>query len=190
MLGTGLVGTIGGGRPVPVPGREGGAGGALPPLESGRLGTAGAGRPDTGGAGGAREADDPMEGPGPIADPVTGRRGPPGEGGDARCWLMLPSQSSFTGGGMGVDTVAMDTSPMIRSASLHAWYMRSISSRLTASSALSSIIEFCVPNRSQITNSVDSFSGRDLALTRAPARGHANTNTQRSGMKQGHKSSA
>ena len=102
----------------------------------------------------------------------------------------LPSQSSFTGGGMGVDTVAMDTSPMIRSASLHAWYMRSISSRLTASSALSSIIEFCVPNRSQITNSVDSFSGRDLALTRAPARGHANTNTQRSGMKQGHKSSA
>ena len=53
------------------------------------MGTAGAGRPDTGGAGGAREADDPMEGPGPIADPVTGRRGPPGEGGDARCWLML-----------------------------------------------------------------------------------------------------
>lgn len=50
------------------------------------------------------------------------------------------SQSFLTGGGTGVDTVAIDTSPIIRRASLHAWYIRSISSRFRASSGLSSII--------------------------------------------------
>ena len=39
--------------------------------------------------------------------------------------------------------MAIETSPMILSASLQAWYMRSISSRLTASSALSSIMFDC-----------------------------------------------
>jgi len=50
------------------------------------------------------------------------------------------SQSFLTGGGTGVDTVAIDTSPIIRRASLHAWYIRNISSRFRASSGLSSII--------------------------------------------------
>ena len=73
------VGTSGGGSPVP-PGREGGAGGARPPVESpGRLGTAGAGRPEAGGAGGALEAAGAGVGPDDV-----GRRGPPGDGGDAR----------------------------------------------------------------------------------------------------------
>ena len=48
---------------------------------------------------------------------------------------------SLTGGGAGVLTVAIETSPMIFRASLQAWYWRSISSRLIASSALSSIID-------------------------------------------------
>ena len=47
--------------------------------------------------------------------------------------------SVVTGGGIGVDTVVMDTSPMIARASFVAWYMRSNSSRLSASSADSSI---------------------------------------------------
>ena len=50
-------------------------------------------------------------------------------------------QSILTGGGAGALTVAIDTSPIIRSASLHAWYCRNISSRLMASSALSSIMD-------------------------------------------------
>ena len=52
-------------------------------------------------------------------------------------------QSVLTGAGAGPPSVAMETSPMMRSASLQAWYWRSISSRLTASSALSSIIDCC-----------------------------------------------
>ena len=52
-------------------------------------------------------------------------------------------QSFLTGGGAGPPRVAMDTSPMIRNASLQAWYWRSISSRFMASSALSSIIDCC-----------------------------------------------
>jgi len=51
------------------------------------------------------------------------------------------SQSFLTGGGTGVVTVAMETSPIILKASLHAWYIRSISSRFNASSGLSSIID-------------------------------------------------
>ena len=46
------------------------------------------------------------------------------------------------GAGLGVPIVAVDTSPIIFKASLHAWYILNISSRLIASSALSSIIEF------------------------------------------------
>lgn len=53
------------------------------------------------------------------------------------------SQSFFTGGGTGVCTVAIATSPMIRNASLQAWYILIISSRFRASSGLSSIIVFC-----------------------------------------------
>ena len=45
------------------------------------------------------------------------------------------------GAGLGVLMVAVDTSPMILSASLQAWYIRSISSRFSASSADSSIME-------------------------------------------------
>lgn len=51
------------------------------------------------------------------------------------------SQSLSTGGGMGVDTVVVETSPMIWRASLVAWYMRRSSSRLWASSADSSIMD-------------------------------------------------
>ena len=51
------------------------------------------------------------------------------------------SQSFLTGGGAGVLTVAVETSPMILRASLQAWYIRNISSRLRASSALSSIMD-------------------------------------------------
>lgn len=54
---------------------------------------------------------------------------------------LVANQSFFTGGGTGVVTVAMDTSPMIRRASLQAWYMRSISSRFCASSGDSSIMD-------------------------------------------------
>lgn len=48
---------------------------------------------------------------------VTGAalRGPPGDGGDNRGLSnALESQSFFTGGGTGVPTVAIDTSPVIR----------------------------------------------------------------------------
>ena len=55
--------------------------------------------------------------------------------------LGVGIQSALTGGGAGVVTVAIETSPMIRIASLHAWYCRSISSRFRASSWLSSIME-------------------------------------------------
>lgn len=69
-----------------------------------------------------------------------GLRGPPGLGGDSLgLSIPLASQSFLTGGGTGVDTVAIDTSPMIRKASLHAWYIRIISSRFWASSGASSI---------------------------------------------------
>ena len=61
----------------------------------------------------------------------------------------VASQSSLTGGGMGVDTVAMDTSPMMRSASLHAWYIRSISSLFLASSGDSSIMADCRGGRDE-----------------------------------------
>lgn len=86
------VGTSGGGRPVPTPGREGGAGGALPVASPGRLGTAGAGRPAAGGAGGARLTDEAGPGAGADGTPLIGRRlGPPGEGGDTR-WPILENK--------------------------------------------------------------------------------------------------
>lgn len=53
--------------------------------------------------------------------------------------LVLCSQVSSTGGGTGVDTVLVLMSPMMPSASLSAWYMRSMSSRRCACSADSSI---------------------------------------------------
>ena len=85
------VGTSGGGSAVP-PGREGGAGGALPVASPGRLGTAGAGRPVTGGAGGARLTDEPGPEAGAGGAPLIGRRlGPPGDGGDTR-WPILQSK--------------------------------------------------------------------------------------------------
>ncbi len=56
-------------------------------------------------------------------------------------------QSILTGGGAGALTVAMETSPMIRKASLQAWYWRNISSRFIASSALSSIIDCYIGNK-------------------------------------------
>ena len=74
---------------------------------------AGAGRPPAGTGGGARE----LERGGGC---VTPRLGPPGDGGDNLGFSPDASQSFFTGGGTGVDTVAMETSPMIRRASLHA----------------------------------------------------------------------
>jgi len=43
------------------------------------------------------------------------------------------SQSSSTGGGTGVETVFVDTSPMIDKASFVAWYIRRVSSRRCAS---------------------------------------------------------
>lgn len=54
------------------------------------------------------------------------------------CW----SHESSTGGGAGVDTVLVLISPMIARASFRAWYIRSISSRLCACSADSSIRVF------------------------------------------------
>ena len=84
FVGMTYVGTSGGGSAVP-PGREGGAGGALPVASPGRLGTAGAGRPVTGGAGGARLTDEPGPEAGAGGTPLIGRRlGPPGDGGDTR----------------------------------------------------------------------------------------------------------
>jgi len=52
-------------------------------------------------------------------------------------------QLSSTGGGTGVDTVSVDTSPMIDRASFVAWYIRRTSSRRAASSGDSSISELC-----------------------------------------------
>ncbi len=118
------VGIIGGGNPPP-PARPGG-GGALPGAPGAALETGGGCRATGGGF----------------------LRGPaPGEGG--ACDTLPPPppalgagiQSDLMGGGAGVLTVAIDTSPMILSASLQAWYWRSISSRLMASSALSSIMD-------------------------------------------------
>jgi len=127
--GTVRVGIIGGGRPPPV--RPGGGGGPRPG------GTDGALRTPAGGPGGG----------GCLLGGGTLRRGPPpGEEGAPLTEVFGPVllgggiQSDFTGGGAGTLTVAMETSPMIFMASLHAWYCLSISSRLIASSALSSII--------------------------------------------------
>jgi len=113
------VGIIGAGRPPP--GLPGGIGGAPPP---GLFGIAGAGLPELGGGGGTLE---PPEGPIDPIDPIepipagAAFLGPPGLGGDRRGLSKpLASQSFFTGGGTGVETVAIDTSPMMRSASLQA----------------------------------------------------------------------
>ena len=54
------------------------------------------------------------------------------------CWI----QESSTGGGAGVNVVAVLMSPMTTRASLRAWYIRSISSRRCACSADSSIRVF------------------------------------------------
>lgn len=107
----------GAGSPCPA-GLPGGIGGAPPP---GRLGIAGAGRPVAGGGGGAL-LPPPKEPVGPTAPiPGAGRLGPPGLGGDKRGFSEpLCNQSFLTGGGTGVDTVAIETSPIIRSDSLHA----------------------------------------------------------------------
>lgn len=94
--------------------------------------------------------------------------GPPGLGGDnLGLSNALPNQSFLTGGGTGVPTVAIETSPeirdktrnnqlingirkcnehcrhspIIRRDSLHAWYIFNMPSRLAASSGLSSIID-------------------------------------------------
>lgn len=117
----------GAGRACPA-GLPGGMGGAPPP---GLLGIAGAGLPVCGGGGGALLP--PPIGPIEPIEPVlgAGRLVPgPGLGGERRgLSIPLASQSFLTGGGTGVLTVAMLTSPMILRDSLQAWYMRSISSR-------------------------------------------------------------
>lgn len=59
-------------------------------------------------------------------------------------------QVSSTGGGTGVDTVSVDTSPMIDSASFVAWYIRRTSSRRAASSGDSSISELCMSTQLRI----------------------------------------
>lgn len=89
--------------------------------------------------------------------------GPPGLGGDSLGFSPpLDNQSFLTGGGTGVVTVAIETSPfklndsnililsfqiytihnvpMIRKDSLQAWYILSISSLFAVASGLSSII--------------------------------------------------
>jgi len=98
------VGIMGGGSPPPPPALPGGGGGPRPPGAPGAaLGGCGGWR-DTGG--GCR------------------RGAPPGEGGAAEIDELLGGgiQSALTGGGAGVLTVAIETSPMILSASLQAWY--------------------------------------------------------------------
>uniref|UniRef100_A0A2M3ZMA7 Putative collagen triple helix repeat protein n=1 Tax=Anopheles braziliensis TaxID=58242 RepID=A0A2M3ZMA7_9DIPT len=113
----GRDGISGAGRAWP-PGRPPGNGGAAPP--PGRFGIAGAGLALAGAGGGPRPAGAPME----PSDPCccgAALRGPPGLGGDSRGLSRpLDSQSFFTGGGTGVVKVAIDTSPMMRSASLQA----------------------------------------------------------------------
>ena len=89
----------------PAPGLPGG-GGAAPP---GRPGTDGAGRADGAGGGGR------------AAELGADLRIPPGEVcGCIDVVLEAASQSFLTGGGAGVPMVAVDTSPMILSASLQA----------------------------------------------------------------------
>jgi len=56
---------------------------------------------------------------------------------------MAGIHPSSTGGGTGVETVLVVTSPIIVNASLVAWYIRNISSRCWASSADSSINKLC-----------------------------------------------
>ena len=123
------VGIMGGGSPPP-PALPGGGGGPRPPGGPGAaLGGCGGCR-ETGG--GARRA--PGDVGAFIDDELGGGREEEG------------IQSLLMGGGAGVLTVAMETSPMILRAFLQAWYCRSISSRLIASSALSSIIDCCERN--------------------------------------------
>lgn len=62
-------------------------------------------------------------------------------------------QVSSTGGGTGADTVLVLMSPMMCSASLSAWYMRSISSRRCACSADSSIRLFWSPDEYRYASS-------------------------------------
>ena len=120
------VGIMGGGS-IPPPALPGGGGGPRP---AGGPGAA------LGGCGGCRETGG-------------GARRAPGDVGAFAAELDGGGreeegiQSLLRGGGAGVLTVAMDTSPMILRAFLQAWYWRSISSRLIASSALSSIIDCC-----------------------------------------------
>ena len=120
------VGIMGGGSPPP-PALPGGGGGPRP---AGGPGAA------LGGCGGCRETGG-------------GARRAPGDVGAFEAELDGGGreeegiQSLLRGGGAGVLTVAMETSPIILRAFLHAWYCRSISSRLIASSALSSIIDCC-----------------------------------------------
>lgn len=118
-------GMSGAGRAWPC-GRPWGNGGAPPP---GRLGIAGAGRPVAAG-GGPRPAsicykkhiklkykrsDHEYRGKHDIITGCCGGAvflGPPGLGGDNRGLSLIPKNISFlTGGGTGVPTVAIDTSP-------------------------------------------------------------------------------
>jgi hypothetical protein len=130
----GRVGIMGGGR---TPARPGGGGGPRP-------GAGGAPGAALGGWGGCR-----FTGGGAV------RRGPFGDGGAFEPPPIVDEdeddddapiiQSILTGGGAGALTVAMDTSPMMVKACLHAWYCLNISSRFIASSALSSIIDCVSP---------------------------------------------
>lgn len=136
------VGIIGGGRP---PARPGAGGGPRPPGAAGAaLGGCGGCR-DTGG--GLRLGPPPGDGgawdmpPPPPPFPLLPPPPPPPPLDEEEVCELGAGIQFFTGGGAGVLTVAMDTSPMIFRASLQAWYCRSISSRFRASSALSSIME-------------------------------------------------
>lgn len=123
------LGTLGGA----LVGLDGTCGGA--PKESLLLGKGGNG-PGRNGTGGAPEwgPGEGMAGAGPRLDAGLGRGALRvsllwvvglGGGDLLECW----SQESSTGGGAGVDTVAVLMSPMIARASFRAWYIRSISSR-------------------------------------------------------------
>lgn len=96
--------------------------------------------PGRDGMGGAEKDDVAPTGIGMRGGPGVGPRTAGGRPGGCtldtglRCgvglWLLVFwSQVSSTGGGTGVDTVLVLMSPMMLSASLSAWYMRSISSR-------------------------------------------------------------
>ena len=101
-------------------------------LGAGLLGIVGADLPGGGGA----DLEEPPLLPGRDG---SGDGGPLAEVGAGVGPELGFSQSVSIGGGSGVVTVLVLTSPMMASASLLAWYIRNISSLLVASSADSSI---------------------------------------------------